>query len=635
MEKLKHNKTLFAAVLLFLVATSAYAVSPKVVKTASAKGRSPRVLLQKAIYAEETEGDLDKAIELYRQTIDRAGRIQRIAAQATYQLGMCYLKKGQKKKAAEYFGLVSNYPTQKAIVEKAKQQLKKLKPEKVVSLFEEVSPQVIGHLTERYSELVTKANSKGLQCNAHIYYVDVDFKVYSGGMSYYYNRAGRPQTGRIQLCITSYPDQTLYDTLGKKLNTDIVADKNRNDIYNIFWIPDEPLRPDEALYYGWSRNNTRKLSVIGGPDKGLLVMQNQYGPKVLETFFVVLPKDLYISGDYDVTVISEVDEFTVYSWTQELEQNANHHVNVVIQKKAKIENARTIVESFLSAVIAGNTGKAIKLVEPGSAVARQVGDMQEFCQGRQIQITTVHANDRIAMAFTNEFTGDDGEVSMLEIKLIKQRGIWMVEDIDLEKTSRAKADLSDFLKNNPDAGEVSTKISGKITDPKEAGKIVKNVILTISTCTESDPKVARSLKKLETLDEKAAVSEIVKYLDSDKPTVRRSAIFVLWRGEFDSIAPAQQKLLELCSHDENATRGMAAIALGAARVPASFETLTDMTLNDADGYARRCSAYALGLYGDEKALEVLNKALEDKDPMVKQNAQAAITMLTELKETQD
>jgi len=99
-------------------------------KTAATKGKapgagkSPAILLQKARYAEETEGDLDKAIELYQQAIDRAGQVQRIAAQATYQLGMCYLKKGEKKKAVEYFGLVSNYPTQKAIVAKAKQQLK-------------------------------------------------------------------------------------------------------------------------------------------------------------------------------------------------------------------------------------------------------------------------------------------------------------------------------------------------------------------------------------------------------------------------------------------------------------------------------------------------------------------------------
>ena len=73
MEKLKHNKTLFAAVLLFILATSAYAASPKVDKTASAKGkapgagRSPAILLQKARYAEETEGDSDQAIALYQR----------------------------------------------------------------------------------------------------------------------------------------------------------------------------------------------------------------------------------------------------------------------------------------------------------------------------------------------------------------------------------------------------------------------------------------------------------------------------------------------------------------------------------------------------------------------------------------
>jgi HEAT repeat protein len=62
--------------------------------------------------------------------------------------------------------------------------------------------------------------------------------------------------------------------------------------------------------------------------------------------------------------------------------------------------------------------------------------------------------------------------------------------------------------------------------------------------------------------------------------------------------------------------------------------LLDKTINDSDGYVRRCAAYALGLYGDKKAVPVLEKALEDKDPLVKNNAQAAITMLTELKDTE-
>ena len=611
-------------------------------KTAAAKGKargagkSPALLLQKARYAEETEGDLDRAIELYQQVIERADKIERIAARATYQLGMCHLKKGDKTAAAGYFRKVlKNFPGQASILQRAEKQLSQIEPEKVDSLFEQTSYQVLMFIAEKYGQLVAEAGTKSLFCNAHIYYVDSDLAVYSGGLGYHYNWTGHAQTGKVKLTGTSYPNQTLYDTNGQELNTEIVEDEKRKGFFHIYWMPEEPLKPQEALYYGWSKNDKRKLSPLPGSGKGIVTMQNQYGPKVLETFFLVLPEQLEVSDEATPTDSRDFGDYKVFWWTKEVSQNANHVENVMIQKKVKIENARRVVESFLSDVIAGNTSKAIKLVKPGSAVARQVAYMQELCQGRQIQITTVHANDRIALAFTNEFTGDDSEVAMLEITLIKQRGIWMIEDIDLENTAKAKADLSDFLKNNPDAGEVSTQISGKITDPKEVGKTVKNVILTISTCTESDPKVARSLKKLKTLDETAAVSAIAEYLDSDKPTVRRSAIFVLWRGEFDSIAPAEQKLLELCSHDENATRGMAAIALGAARVPASFATLTDMTLNDADGYARRCSAYALGLYGDKKALEVLNKALQDKDPMVKQNAQAAITMLTELKETQD
>ncbi|MHC4525654.1 MAG: HEAT repeat domain-containing protein, partial [Planctomycetota bacterium] len=117
-------------------------------------------------------------------------------------------------------------------------------------------------------------------------------------------------------------------------------------------------------------------------------------------------------------------------------------------------------------------------------------------------------------------------------------------------------------------------------------------------------------------------------------TIRRSAVYILWRGGFSDISAAQEKLLDLCSHEENLTRGMATLALGEHKVAAAFDRLVDMTLNDEDAYARRCGAYALGLFGDEKALPVLEQALQDHDDFVKQNAQAAITMLTELNDEQ-
>ena len=93
----------------------------------SAQQKSPTLLLNEAIYAEQTEGDLEKAINLYEQVLEQHHELERLAARATYQLGNCYLKKGDKKTAAEYFqDVINDYPQQKIIARKAKTQLDKL-----------------------------------------------------------------------------------------------------------------------------------------------------------------------------------------------------------------------------------------------------------------------------------------------------------------------------------------------------------------------------------------------------------------------------------------------------------------------------------------------------------------------------
>ena len=58
-----------------------------------AGAKSPVLLLQEGLYAEETEGDLEKAISLYEEVLEQYKDVERLAARATYQLGMCYLKK--------------------------------------------------------------------------------------------------------------------------------------------------------------------------------------------------------------------------------------------------------------------------------------------------------------------------------------------------------------------------------------------------------------------------------------------------------------------------------------------------------------------------------------------------------------
>ena len=161
----------------------------------------------------------------------------------------------------------------------------------------------------------------------------------------------------------------------------------------------------------------------------------------------------------------------------------------------------------------------------------------------------------------------------------------------------------------------------------ELSKIIDDAVMTISTCTETDPRVKPAIESLAGLNEPAVVKELTKYFASDTKTVRRSAVYILWKGPFEKITGAEAALAKLCEHEEGLTRGMAALTLGARKVASSFKTVCDMALKDKSPYARRCAAYALGLMGDPKARDVLEKALKDDNEFVSSNASAALAML--------
>jgi len=161
----------------------------------------------------------------------------------------------------------------------------------------------------------------------------------------------------------------------------------------------------------------------------------------------------------------------------------------------------------------------------------------------------------------------------------------------------------------------------------EVARIVGDVVTSISTMADGDPRIPPLLASLRELKEPAIVKELTKYFDSDKNTVRRAAIYVFWKGEFTDASPAVPGLVKLCSHEEDLTRGMAAIALGVMKADSAFDGLADMTGNDKSPFARRAAAYALGLLGKQEAKPILEKALKDPDQFVRNNAEAAMTML--------
>src|SRR3981081_3866607 len=55
----------------------------------AACGASPSELLEKAIHAEETAGNIDEAIKLYEQVIAEGKAARGAAAQAEYRLAQC------------------------------------------------------------------------------------------------------------------------------------------------------------------------------------------------------------------------------------------------------------------------------------------------------------------------------------------------------------------------------------------------------------------------------------------------------------------------------------------------------------------------------------------------------------------
>jgi len=92
----------------------------------SQKTEDPGVLLRSAIEKEEVDGDLQGAIVLFQQIIEKFGSNQAIAAKAQLRIGLCYEKLGQKnsKQAQDAFKrVIDNYPSQSEEVKTAREKL--------------------------------------------------------------------------------------------------------------------------------------------------------------------------------------------------------------------------------------------------------------------------------------------------------------------------------------------------------------------------------------------------------------------------------------------------------------------------------------------------------------------------------
>jgi tetratricopeptide (TPR) repeat protein len=105
-------------ILLLLSTATLLAAAP------AARADSASDLMEQGIYSEETKGDLDSAVQLYKKVIAQAKADQALAAQAQYHLGLCYYKQKNYTDANTAFEtLVKDYPDQKDTVALARKYL--------------------------------------------------------------------------------------------------------------------------------------------------------------------------------------------------------------------------------------------------------------------------------------------------------------------------------------------------------------------------------------------------------------------------------------------------------------------------------------------------------------------------------
>jgi Tol biopolymer transport system component len=88
----------------------------------------PKILLEKAKYAMETQGDYQGAIKLFEQVLASNPKDRASAAQAQLSIGLCYEKLGGQEARKAFEKVVSDYPDQSDAVKAARARLEAMRP---------------------------------------------------------------------------------------------------------------------------------------------------------------------------------------------------------------------------------------------------------------------------------------------------------------------------------------------------------------------------------------------------------------------------------------------------------------------------------------------------------------------------
>ncbi len=314
-----------------------------ILAVARAQTKPPAALLQEGLYAEQTEGNLDRAIEIYSQIRDIRTNNPWLLARAGYQLGLCHLKKGQTEKAAEYFEeVLTYYPEQKSIAEKAKAELEKIKP----AGEQEITEKIIAYVRKQHVLAYQKAREANIRLNSIAYYIDESGKKTQAGFLTFENETGAVMDSETGVGSFSHTNiEGCYDEKLQPQSYRLEESGSGVGRYTLLWTPERPIQPGEVVTLIYQIED----EFIPKIDSGYrLEMTHHFGSEVLENFFLVLPRNMSIAKGLDhLTSHQRIEPFDVYLWQERIPEDTTHSrsVDLEIQKEVADAEKPTVMTS--------------------------------------------------------------------------------------------------------------------------------------------------------------------------------------------------------------------------------------------------------------------------------------------------